>query len=306
MTFSPQIYSQMVTASFLPPASGRCADGSLWITNPACGITTYAQAKAVAPAQSPRIISPDYKNPYTWQSSLGFQKQINQVTGFELDVTHFNEYRDTRTIDPNLFYNPATGYNQNPAAVGGVANRPNTAYTQIAYFVATGRRDQTQVSMALNRRFKNNFQGGATYTYMVSMHDDGNIGYTAPGQNNQFDYLTGEYANSLDLQDHTLRLWTLYRFPLGISASVSYFYGSGQRFAASISGAPFGKPGTNRLNLTAAGGPTNAIVIPTTATLTNGDVIDIASRHHQRNRSVVLVPRKAKNRPRMGHPAASN
>ena len=278
MTFSPQIYSQMVTAAFLPPASGRCPDGSLWMTNPACGVTSFAQAKAVAPAQSPRIISPDYKNPYTWQSSLGFQKQINQVTGFELDVTHFNEYRDTRTIDPNLFYNPATGYNQNPAAVNGIANRPNTAYTQIAYFVATGHRDQTQVSMALNRRFKNNFQGGVTYTYMISMHDDGNIGYTAPGQNNQFDYLTGEYANSTDLQDHTLRLWTLYRFPLGISASVSYFYGSGQRFAATIAGAPYGKPGTNRLNLTAAGGPTNAIVIPATATLANGDVIDIASR----------------------------
>ena len=74
---------------------------------------------------------------------------------------------------------------------------------------------------------------------MVSMHDDGNIGYTAPGQNNQFDYLNGEYANSTDLQNHTLRLWTLYRLPYGISASVSYFYGSGQRFAASIAGAPF-------------------------------------------------------------------
>ena len=63
MTFSPQIYSQMVTAAFLPPASGRCPDGSLWMTNPACGITSFAQAKAVAPAQSPRIISPDYRIP---------------------------------------------------------------------------------------------------------------------------------------------------------------------------------------------------------------------------------------------------
>ena len=36
-----------------------------------------------APPQSPRIISPDYKNPFTWQSSIGFQKQINSVTGFE-------------------------------------------------------------------------------------------------------------------------------------------------------------------------------------------------------------------------------
>src|SRR5439155_25865441 len=50
MTFSPQIYSQMVTAAFLPPSSGRCPDGSLWMTNPACGVTTYQQARAVAPA----------------------------------------------------------------------------------------------------------------------------------------------------------------------------------------------------------------------------------------------------------------
>jgi len=280
MTFSPQIYSQMVTAAFLPPASGRCPDGSLFMTNPACGVTTFEQAQAVAPAQSPRIISPEYRNPFTWQSSIGFQKQINQVTGFEVDLTHFNQYRDTRTIDPNLFYNPATGYNQSPAAVNGVANRPNRAYTQIAYFVSTGHRDQTQLSMALNRRFKNNFQSGVTYTYMVSMHDDGNIGYTAPGQNNQFDYLDGEYATSTDYQQNTLRAFGLYRFPWGISASVSYFYGSGNMFAGAIAAAVYGKPGTNRLNLTAAGGATNPIVIPATATLANGDVIEIASRFH--------------------------
>ncbi len=278
MTFSPQIYSQMVTAAFLTPASGRCADGSLFVTNPACGVTSFDQARAVAPAQSPRIISPDYKNPFTWQSSIGLQKQLNSVTGFDVDFTHFNEYRDTRTIDPNLFYNPATGYSASPAAVNGIANRPNTAYTQVAYFVSTGHRDQTQLSMALNRRFKDNFQSGITYTYMVSMHDDGNIGYTAPGQNNQFDYLDGEYATSTDYQKNTLRLWTLYRLPFGVSASVSYFYGSGNQFAAAIAAAVYGKPGTNRLNLTAGGAPTNPIVIPATATLLNGDVIDIASR----------------------------
>ena len=278
MTFSPQIYSQMVTAAFLPPASGRCADGSLFVTNPACGVTSYQAARAVAPPQSPRIISPDYRNPFTWQSSIGFQKQLNSVTGFDADLVHWNEYHDTRTIDPNLFYNPATGYNLNPAAVNGVPNRPNPAYTQIAYFVSTGHRDATTLSTALNRRFKNHFQAGATYTLMFAMHDDGTIGYTSPAQNNQFDYLDGEYATSTDFQRHTFRLWSLYRLPWGLSTSVSYFYGSGNRFAASIAAAVYGKPGTNRLNLTAAGAPTNTIVIPATATLANGDVLDIASR----------------------------
>ncbi|HEV2983534.1 MAG TPA: carboxypeptidase-like regulatory domain-containing protein [Vicinamibacterales bacterium] len=279
MTFSPQIYSQMITAAFLTPASGKCADGSAWITNPACGVTTFTQAKAVAPAQSPRIISPDYQNPVTWSSSIGFQKQVNDVTGIEADLTHFSEYHDTRTIDPNLFFNPATGYNQNPAAVNGVANRPNTAYTQIAYFVSTGHRDQTQLSMALNRRYKKNFQMGATYTLMFSMHDEGPLGYTSPSQNNVFNYLDGEYATATDFQRNTLRLWTLYKMPWDISAAVSYFYGSGNRFANTIAVAVYGKPGTNRLNLTASGAATNAIVIPATATLANGDVIDIASRY---------------------------
>ena len=40
----------------------------------------------------------------------------------------------------------------------------------------------------------------------------------------------------------------------------------------------YGKPGTNRLNLAANGSATNTITIPATATLANGDVIDIASR----------------------------
>ena len=300
MTFSPQIYSQMVTASFLPPASGTCANGSLFVVSPACGITTFDQAKAFAPPQSPRIISPEYRNPLTWQSGIGFQKQINTVTSFEADLTHFNSYRDTRTIDPNLFYNPATGYNLNPAAVGGVPNRPNKAYTQIAYFVSDGYGDNTQLSMALNRRFRNNFQAGWTYTYMFEMHDNGNIGYTAPGQNNQFDYRDGEYATSTDFQRHTVRLHALYRAPWGLSTAVSYFYGSGARFAASIATAPYGKPGTNRLNLTAAGGAAATIVIPDSRELRDAAgnviaVIPIASRFHGPASipSGMVIPRNA-------------
>ena len=71
---------------------------------------------------------------------------------FEADLFRFNERRDTRTIDPNLFYHTTTGDNVNPAAVNGVAIRPNTTNTQVAYFVSTGHRDQTQLSKTLNAR----------------------------------------------------------------------------------------------------------------------------------------------------------
>ena len=70
------------------------------------------------------------------------------------------------------------------------------------------------------------------------MHDDGNIGYTAPGQNNQFDYRDGEYATSNDFQRHTVRLHGLYRAPWGISTALTYSYGSGALFAASTGGSP--------------------------------------------------------------------
>ncbi len=270
MTFSPQIYSQMITASF--PNDGRPD----FILDPTRGVNTYSQALAVAPPQSPRIISPNYRNPYTWQSSIGFQKQINNVTGLDVDLTHYNEYHDTRTIDPNLFYDPATGYNRPPSL-----GRPNPAYTQIAYFTSDGHRDQTQMSMGLNRRLKGGIQAGVTYTLMFSMHDDGNIGYTAPGANNQFDYLTGEYATSVDFQRNTLRTWALIQMPWGISTSVAYFYGSGNRFATSIGTTPYGKPGTNRLNLTSAGLTAATIIVPANvadrylgdATIVSGTVV---------------------------------
>ena len=113
-TYSPQLYSRMITASF--PNDGKPG----FIQDPTRGISTYEQALAAAPAQAARVFSPDFRNPYTWQSSLGFQKQLNTVTALEADLVHFNLYRDLRTVDPNLTYDAISGYNKNPAA-----GRPN-------------------------------------------------------------------------------------------------------------------------------------------------------------------------------------
>ena len=59
---------------------------------------------------------------------------------------------------------------------------------------------------SFTRRFKSHVQGGATYTLMFAMHDDGGLGISSPGANNQFDYLDGEYATSNDFQRHTARV----------------------------------------------------------------------------------------------------
>jgi len=278
LSYSQQVFSETITGSFTPAKNGLCANGSLFITNPTCGATAdqFFAGTVAAPAQSPRIISPDYKNPYTWQSSIGFQKQVNDVTAFEADLTHYNEYRDGRSHDPNLVYDPVTGYNLNPSTT-----RPNSAYTQIVYYTANGRRDQTQLATSVTRRFKKRFQAGATYTLMLAMHDDGSLGISSPGANNQFNYLDGEYATSSDFQRHTARAWTIYQLPWGLSTSVSYFYGSGSRYNVTISATPYGKPGSNRLNLLTSGAAAPAIIIPAAVadrfdgptTITSGTVI---------------------------------
>jgi carboxypeptidase family protein len=253
-TYSPQLYSRMITASF-------SNDGKPGFTfDPTRGVSTFDEAQAAAPPQAARIITPNFRNPYTWQSSIGLQKQLNAETAIEADLVHYNEYRDTRSIDPNLFYDPATGYNKNPSA-----GRPNPQWGQILYLVSTGRQDYTALSSGLSRRMKNHVQGGVTYTLMLAKHDDGSPGLVSPTANNQFDYLDGEYATSSDFQRNTVRAWAVYQLPWGASAALSYAYGSGNRYNATIATTPYGKTGSNRLNLTATGGATNAITVPDAA-----------------------------------------
>jgi hypothetical protein len=253
VTFSPGVYSNLITATF--PNDGRPD----FITNPTNGVPpeAFLSGAAPLPAQSPRVIVDGFRAPVTWQSSIGFQKQLNASTGIEADLTHYTEYHDTRSIDANLRFNPETGYNA-PVSAG----RPNREYGQLLAFTSDGHKDLTQISTALTRRLRSGFQAGVTYTLMLAMHDDGTLGYTTPSANNPFDYLDGEYATSADFQRNTVRVWALYQLPWGFSTAVSYFYGSGNRYNATIAGTPYGKTGSNRLNLSNTGGPAATIVIP--------------------------------------------
>ncbi len=240
VTFSHQIYNQMIAASIandgrpgfvLDPLRGRSADD-------------FLSGRVAIPPQAIRLIAPGFQMPYTWQSSIGFQKQLNDVTAIEADLNHWTWHNDTRTRDPNLFYDPTTGYNRDPRF-----GRPNPAYSQIVWFDSTGKRDYLALATGLTRRYRNNFQAGVTYTLMFYQNDDGGIGYTQGDANNQFDYLDAEWARSEAFQRNTVRMWAMYQLPWGVSLSGVYLYGSGNYYATSHASQPYGKPGTNRLNL---------------------------------------------------------
>jgi hypothetical protein len=147
------------------------------------------------PAQSKRILSPDLKMPYTWQSSIGFQNQLGPLMAIESDLTHWIWNNQTVARDPNLFFDPVTGYNVDPRF-----GRPNPAYSQISWYESIGKQDYLALSSGFTRRLQNNFQAGATHTLMFYQHDDG-ASWSHMGDNS-FDR-DAEWARSPSFQRNT-------------------------------------------------------------------------------------------------------
>ncbi|MGE0814434.1 MAG: carboxypeptidase regulatory-like domain-containing protein [Vicinamibacterales bacterium] len=204
----------------------------------------FLSGKFPLPAQSPRVIASDYKMPYTWQSTIGFQRQLGERFGVDADLTHWKGYNFARQRDPNLAFNPATGYNLPPTA----ANRPDPKFGKIQWLESTGHADFAAISSGLNKRYSNNWQAGVTYTYMLFMHDDTtNFQYEG---NNPFDP-DAEWARSQEFQRHTLRVNGIYHLPFDINLSGAYLFGSGNYYQTTIAATPFGAVGNNRTVTTA-------------------------------------------------------
>jgi hypothetical protein len=214
-----------------------------FIVDPTRGKTAqdFISGRYPLPAQNPRVIAHDYKMPYTWQSVLGFQKQLGSVMSVESDLTYWNAHNLGDQLDLNLLFDPATGYPVNPNTV-----RADPKFTQIQWLESHGQADLASIASALTRRFRNNFQANLTYTLMLFAHDDTTGFQTQP--NNQFDR-PAEWARSTEFQRHTLRASGIYRLPRDVSVSGAYFFGSGNYYATTIGLNPFGTgAGSNRYN----------------------------------------------------------
>jgi hypothetical protein len=214
-----------------------------FLQNPTRGVTAtdIFAGRVPLPAQSPRVIASDYQMPHTWQSSIGFQTQFGTRWGFEADLTHWKGYNFARQRDPNLAFNPATGYNLPPTA----ATRPDPKFGQIQWLESTGKADYSALQTGFNKRYSANWQASLNYTYMFFFNDNTtNFQYQG---NNPFDP-DAEWARSTEFQRHTMRLNALWRGPWGVNLSGAYFFGSGNYYATTVGANPFGPvaPGTNR------------------------------------------------------------
>jgi hypothetical protein len=237
VTYSHQFYNRAIAATFLP-------DGPGFMENPTRGVTAedYLSGRVPPPVQTARIIANDYVMPSSWQSSIGFQKQLGAVMGFDMDLTYLDERNQVRGRDPNLFYDPVTGYNLDPTRYG----RPNPAYGEIQWMESKGATETLLLASSFTRRFRDNFQAGVTYTRTLRRNDN-TTGFGIQA-NNQFD-LDGDWSRSTDFQRDTFRANGIVNLPWQMTVGASFFYGSGSYYNATLTGRPYNKPGTNRLNL---------------------------------------------------------
>jgi hypothetical protein len=244
--------NQVLTSNLFSAQFNNNGTNPNFVGNPTNGVDNYNEAILLPGIpQSGAMSNADLRMPMTWQSGLGFSKQLGQRSSVSADLVYRKTLRELETIYPNLYYDPTTGYNVNPSK--GV---PNAAWGQISNRVSSGYGNYSALQTSFNRRVSNKIEGGASYTLMFDYKD------TLSTANNPFDYLDAEYATSTQFQRSTLRGWANYELPLDFAVSATYSYGSGNRYAALIAANPYGGTVSNRLNLGANGVSVPSIVVP--------------------------------------------
>ncbi|HYU78932.1 MAG TPA: TonB-dependent receptor [Vicinamibacterales bacterium] len=199
-----------------------------FLQNPTRGVTAEAvlSGRVPPPAQAINVFGHDDKMPRMFQAMLGFQKQLNQVMGFDADLVYYRGDREDTQRDPNLFYDPATGLFKNPTRFG----RPRADYGPINLMESRGRSDYLALASSFTRRYRDNFQLGFTHTLMFFKRDTG-IGAQGLGntQLNPFDLddLSLDWARGTDFQRHTANANGIWMLPWSVQLSGTFHYGSG-------------------------------------------------------------------------------
>jgi hypothetical protein len=221
------------------------------------GSTTGAQFLSGAVPVSTQTIQPlgpNVETPYSFQASIGLERQLTKTWTVSADYVHWRVYHDWERTDANLFYNPATGYAVNPSN-----GRPNPDFVGILNFTtpaaAGAINDGLQVQV--EHRFSQSFSASAAYT-LARLKDSTTSPFYYP--NNQFN-LAAEWAISPDNQTNTLTLAGAYQWKWGVNLSGSFHFGSGQYYQVTANQNPFNLSGvTDRLFLASAayyGSPAN-------------------------------------------------
>lgn len=219
----------------------KTATTNIDLLNPFGGIKgeDFVSGKAPTPIQNLQVLDRNAKTPFSFQASFGGEHQFKGNWTVSADFVYWRVYNEWIRQDRNLFINPVTGFQANPATAG----RPDTRFGQILNFTTPGASGAIYYGgqFEVTRRFGNRFQVGTSYTVSkLKDSTDGAFSYA----NNQYD-LADEWARSLDDQRHTLNFDGSVTLPWGFSSSLFYHFGSGNPFRSLSPTNPFAYAGAN-------------------------------------------------------------
>jgi hypothetical protein len=233
-----QLYSKLIFASLAN--DGRPG----FFADPTRGLTKddILNNRVPLPPQSITVIESDIETPGSWQASLGVQKQITPVMALDTNLVYRRGFSEESQRDPNLFYDPATGWPKNPVRFG----RPAPSYGPIRLLGTKGWSESLTLPTTFTRRYARNFQLSVIYT-LVLFNDNAGVGGAGFGneQINPFDinYNWGSAGSDR----HSLRTYGVWNLPLGFNVSGVWRYSSGGYTTFSSGLDPLGGYGRNRL-----------------------------------------------------------
>ena len=181
------------------------------------------------------IFGPWAEIPYSYQASVGVQRQIGSSMGVDADYIYTGERKvswNETGYNINLSYNPATGTNY-PFA--DISRRPYPEYGAIDMWIPNGARSNYHaLSTAFTKRMSNGWQ--ASGTYLLSELRDAYAQPYSGLQQVPFPVapdLGAEYSLAQNDQRHRVVLNGIWQLKYGFQVSGLYFYGSGSRYPTS-------------------------------------------------------------------------
>jgi hypothetical protein len=213
--------------------------------------------------------APDAKIPYSYQSSVGLQRQFGSVSAISADYVFTASRDDTTSQNVNLGFDPVTGVNY---PFTNIALRPYPAWGSVQMGFPVGRSTYHALQTGFTKRMSNRWQVAATYTLaglwdlnpkpVVLVHDASGIGvsshpvsFAVPAD------LGGEWGLATTDQRHRANVNAIWQLGYGVQLSGVYFYGSGLRYDTTYGGDPRGTGGgASRLRPNGTLVPRNAFV----------------------------------------------
>jgi hypothetical protein len=202
------------------------------------------QPGCVRPTIRTQLISPNAVTPFSYQTSIGVQRQFGDTMALEADYVFTASRHGVVGRNINLSYNPATGAN-NPFT--NLASLPFPDWGAVSMDFTDQQFDYHALQTAFTKRLSRGWQLAATYTLSGTWDEDPlpiNAGcahpFTAPGVCNVPVPLAPDLGGARSLavgdQRHRAVVNAIWEVGYGFQLSGLYFFGSGERFATTFGG----------------------------------------------------------------------